>query len=193
MPNGRRREKNEKRKAEERKKEAEIDAKLRSVLFELGEAQKQVKAEEDKAAELAEKIKKVQEERAEQLRQKREREEAVHREAGRDGDGESGGTTGEPEDEEKRLERMDSELGRKRRELEELTAKVEQLEEHVRAPEYDAGPKGQMLIQQYIQPAEPFITRVELVGDRFLFAMRSATSGSLQQLVIILGRFATES
>ena len=37
-----------------------IDAMLRSVLFELGEAQKQVKAEEDKAAELAEKIKKVQ-------------------------------------------------------------------------------------------------------------------------------------
>ncbi|MBD90744.1 MAG: alpha-L-glutamate ligase [Deltaproteobacteria bacterium] len=57
---------------------------------------------------------------------------------------------------------------------------VEQLEDHVNEPGYDAGPKGQMLIQQYIEPAESFITRVELVGDRFLFAMQSATSGGFE-------------
>jgi hypothetical protein len=37
-----------------------------------------------------------------------------------------------------------------------------------------------MLIQQYIEAAEPFITRVELVGDRFLFAMRSDTEGGFE-------------
>ena len=62
----------------------------------------------------------------------------------------------------------------------ELFESVEQLEDHVHAADYDAGPKGQMLIQQYIEPAQPFITRVELVGDRFLFAMQSATSGGFE-------------
>ena len=37
-----------------------------------------------------------------------------------------------------------------------------------------------MVIQAYIEPAEPFITRVELVGGRFLFAMRSDTSGGFE-------------
>ncbi len=31
------------------------------------------------------------------------------------------------------------------------------------------------LVQQYIQPAEPFITRVEIVDGRFLYAIRSST------------------
>ena len=31
-----------------------------------------------------------------------------------------------------------------------------------------------------IQPAEPFITRVELVGGRFAFAMRSSTQGGFE-------------
>ena len=39
---------------------------------------------------------------------------------------------------------------------------------------------GKMVLQQYIQPAEPFITRVEIVGDRFLFAMRSRTDEGFQ-------------
>jgi hypothetical protein len=61
-----------------------------------------------------------------------------------------------------------------------LFGSAEELEAHVASPDYDAGPKGQMLIQQYIEAAEPFITRVELVGDRFLFAMRSATEGGFE-------------
>ncbi len=45
---------------------------------------------------------------------------------------------------------------------------------------WDPDPNGQVVVQQYIQPAEPFITRVELLGGRFLFAMRSATTGGFE-------------
>ena len=38
------------------------------------------------------------------------------------------------------------------------------------------GPKGQLVLQQYIRPREPFITRVEIVNGRFLYALRSDTS-----------------
>lgn len=40
----------------------------------------------------------------------------------------------------------------------------------------EVGPKGQLVLQQYIAPREPFITRVELVNGRFLYALRSDTS-----------------
>ena len=33
-----------------------------------------------------------------------------------------------------------------------------------------------MILQQYVSAPEPFITRVEIVGGRFLFAMRSSTA-----------------
>lgn len=61
-----------------------------------------------------------------------------------------------------------------------LFRSAEELEDHVASPDYDAGPKGQMLVQQYIEPKEPHITRVELVGDRFLFAMQSATTDGFE-------------
>ena len=35
-------------------------------------------------------------------------------------------------------------------------------------------------MQQYIEPAEPFITRVEIAGGRFLFAMRSNTESGFE-------------
>jgi hypothetical protein len=62
----------------------------------------------------------------------------------------------------------------------ELFRSADQLEEFLAAGEFDAGPKGQMLIQQYIEAAEPFITRVEIVGGKFLFAMRSATTDGFE-------------
>jgi hypothetical protein len=37
-------------------------------------------------------------------------------------------------------------------------------------------PDGVTLLQRYIQPPEPFITRVEIVGGRFLYALRSSTA-----------------
>ena len=52
---------------------------------------------------------------------------------------------------------------------------VDALCAHLDSPEFDAGPDGKMILQQYIEAAESFITRVEIVGGRFLFAMRSST------------------
>jgi glutathione synthase/RimK-type ligase-like ATP-grasp enzyme len=57
---------------------------------------------------------------------------------------------------------------------------LEQLAEHLDDPEFDPGPQNQMLIQQYIAPAEPFITRVEIVDGKFLYAMRSSTVGGFE-------------
>jgi len=52
---------------------------------------------------------------------------------------------------------------------------AEQLAEHLDSGAFDPGPNGQIILQQYIESAEPYITRVEIVGGRFLFAMRSST------------------
>ncbi len=57
---------------------------------------------------------------------------------------------------------------------------ADQLEAFLASGEFDAGPDGKVILQQYIQPPEPYITRVELVGDRFLFAMRSRTDEGFQ-------------
>lgn len=40
---------------------------------------------------------------------------------------------------------------------------------------FDTGPDGVVILQQYVKPAAGHITRVELVGGRFLYAMNSAT------------------
>jgi len=45
---------------------------------------------------------------------------------------------------------------------------------------YDSSPDDINLIQQYIEPAEPFITRVEIVDGRFLYAIRSSTEQGFQ-------------
>lgn len=49
------------------------------------------------------------------------------------------------------------------------------LEEHLASPDYEPGPHGQIVLQQYIQAPEPFVTRVEVAGGKLLFAMRSST------------------
>lgn len=54
------------------------------------------------------------------------------------------------------------------------------LEAHVRSADFDPDPNGQVVVQQYVRAAEPFITRVELVGGSFLFAMRSSTVGGFE-------------
>jgi hypothetical protein len=41
-------------------------------------------------------------------------------------------------------------------------------------------PDGVTLLQQYIEPREPFITRVEIVGGEFLYAIRSSTENGFQ-------------
>ncbi len=52
----------------------------------------------------------------------------------------------------------------------------DELAAHLDSPGFDPGPRGLMIIQQYIAPREPYITRVEIVGGRFLYAMRSSTA-----------------
>ncbi len=48
------------------------------------------------------------------------------------------------------------------------------------AGEIPASPDGVLLLQQYIRPAAPFITRAELVDGRFLYAIRSSTEGGFE-------------
>lgn len=49
------------------------------------------------------------------------------------------------------------------------------LEAFLASEAYDPGPDGKILLQEYIASPEPYITRVELVGSRFLFGMHSRT------------------
>ena len=51
-----------------------------------------------------------------------------------------------------------------------------ELEAHLDAEDFDPGPGARMILQQFISAPAPFITRVEIVGGRFLFAMRSSTA-----------------
>jgi hypothetical protein len=50
------------------------------------------------------------------------------------------------------------------------------LAEHLASPEFDAPVDGITLVQRYIKAPAPFITRVEFVGGRFLYALRVDTS-----------------
>ena len=54
------------------------------------------------------------------------------------------------------------------------------LARHLDSDSFDPGPRGQVLLQQYIKPREPFITRVEVVDGRFLYALRSDTSAGFE-------------
>ncbi|HEX4523512.1 MAG TPA: alpha-L-glutamate ligase [Casimicrobiaceae bacterium] len=50
------------------------------------------------------------------------------------------------------------------------------LEAHLAGPAFEDSVDGVTLIQEYIQAPEPYITRVEFVGGRFLYAVRVDTS-----------------
>jgi hypothetical protein len=50
-----------------------------------------------------------------------------------------------------------------------------EFEAYLETNEFDSGPDGKIILQQYIEPADQSITRVELVGGQFLFAMKSST------------------
>jgi len=57
-----------------------------------------------------------------------------------------------------------------------LFQSVEALREHVDSPAFEPSVDGITLIQEYIRAPEPFSTRVEFVGGRFLYAVRVDTS-----------------
>ena len=46
--------------------------------------------------------------------------------------------------------------------------------------DFDAGPDGTVLVQRYVQPAEPIIVRNEFVGGRLLYAVRVDTSDGFE-------------
>jgi hypothetical protein len=57
-----------------------------------------------------------------------------------------------------------------------LFGSPDELAAFVEGTDFDPGPRGQVLLQEYIRPREPYITRVEIVAGRFLYALRSDTS-----------------
>lgn len=61
-----------------------------------------------------------------------------------------------------------------------LFESVQQLADHLESDDFDPGPNGQIILQQYIEPKDQRITRVEIVGGNFLFAMHSSTAGGFQ-------------
>jgi 5-formaminoimidazole-4-carboxamide-1-beta-D-ribofuranosyl 5'-monophosphate synthetase len=57
-----------------------------------------------------------------------------------------------------------------------LFQSVEALEAHVAGAAFEDSVDGVMLIQEYIEAPAPFITRVEFVGGKFLYAVRVDTT-----------------
>jgi hypothetical protein len=57
-----------------------------------------------------------------------------------------------------------------------LFQSVGALKDYVESPEFQDSVDGVTLIQEYIQAPEPFITRVEFVGGRYLYAVRVDTT-----------------
>jgi hypothetical protein len=54
--------------------------------------------------------------------------------------------------------------------------RYEAFDDYLGGPDFVAPVDGTLLLQEYVRPAEPFITRVEVVGGRFLYALTADTS-----------------
>ncbi|MFZ5967069.1 MAG: ATP-grasp domain-containing protein [Bacillota bacterium] len=61
-----------------------------------------------------------------------------------------------------------------------LFQNMDALIRYVEGPSFDEPIDGITLIQEYIQSAEPFITRCEFIGRKFLYAVRVDTSQGFQ-------------
>lgn len=57
---------------------------------------------------------------------------------------------------------------------------LDSFDAYVDGPEYEPAFDAVSLLQVYIEPAEPFITRVEIVDGRFLYAIRASTVGGFE-------------
>jgi glutathione synthase/RimK-type ligase-like ATP-grasp enzyme len=62
----------------------------------------------------------------------------------------------------------------------ELFDSADELAAHLEGDAAHLGPHEQVIIQRYIDSPNPYITRVELVGGRMLFAMQSSTEQGFQ-------------
>lgn len=51
---------------------------------------------------------------------------------------------------------------------------------YVDGSEFEPAFDGVTLLQQYVEPAQAFITRVEIVGGKFLYALQSSTASGFQ-------------
>lgn len=57
-----------------------------------------------------------------------------------------------------------------------LFRSIEALRRYVESPEFEPAIDGITLLQEYIESPEPYITRCEFVGQKFLYAVRADTS-----------------
>jgi glutathione synthase/RimK-type ligase-like ATP-grasp enzyme len=57
---------------------------------------------------------------------------------------------------------------------------LESFDAYVDGPDFVQDPGGITLLQQYIEPAQPHITRVELVGDELVMAIHSSTEAGFE-------------
>ncbi|GAA1001606.1 ATP-grasp domain-containing protein [Subtercola frigoramans] len=57
-----------------------------------------------------------------------------------------------------------------------------EFDSHVDSPLFEESPDGITLIQEYLAAAEPFVTRVEFVGGRYVYAVRVDISGGSFEL-----------
>ncbi len=51
---------------------------------------------------------------------------------------------------------------------------------YVHGDDFIESPDGVTLVQQYIEPPEPYVTRVEIVDGQFQYAIRSSTAGGFE-------------
>jgi hypothetical protein len=61
-----------------------------------------------------------------------------------------------------------------------LFERLDVFDAYVDGPDFEDGIDGVTLLQQYIRPREPYITRVEIVGGVFQYAIRSSTEGGFE-------------
>ena len=65
-----------------------------------------------------------------------------------------------------------------------LLRSLDALEEHLASSAFTQSVDGITLVQRYIEAPEPFITRVEFVGGKFLYAVRVDTSDGFELCIL---------
>lgn len=61
-----------------------------------------------------------------------------------------------------------------------LFADLDSFDAYVDGADFEEAFDGVTLVQRYIVPREPYITRIEIAGGRFLYALRASTTGGFQ-------------
>ena len=61
-----------------------------------------------------------------------------------------------------------------------LFQSADEFNQHIETIGLEPSPDGKFILQEYIKPANHNITRVEIVGDKFIFAMNSSTADGFE-------------